>query len=182
MDDKKDIHILNELFSDYQRRFIRFAELYVRDEAIAKDFVIEAIMHYWEKRDSLRPDSNIPAYILTIVKHKCLNHLEHIRVRRDVTGKMEQHIRWELQTRIASLRACEPEELFTGEARAIVDRTLMSLPEQTRTIFTMSRWDNMPVREIASHFGISVKAVDYHISKTLKALRKSLKDYLPMGV
>ena len=35
-------------------------------------------------------------------------------------------------------------------------------------------------REIACELNISIKDVEYHISKSLKALRKTLKDYLPL--
>ena len=42
----------------------------------------------------------------------------------------------------------------------------------------MSRYENKSIKEIADALNISVKGVDYHISKALKALRVSLKDYL----
>lgn len=38
----------------------------------------------------------------------------------------------------------------------------------------------MSNREIAETLNISVKGVEYHISKALKALRVALKDYLPL--
>jgi len=42
----------------------------------------------------------------------------------------------------------------------------------------MSRYENKSVKEIADSLDITVKGVDYHISKALKALRVNLKDYL----
>ena len=39
---------------------------------------------------------------------------------------------------------------------------------------------NKTNREIACELNISIKDVEYHISKSLKALRKTLKDYLPL--
>ena len=138
---------------------------------------MEAIMQYWKKRETLHDDSNIPAYILTIIKNKCLNHLDHLKVCRNAAEEMKKNRQWELQTRIASLRACDPEELFGGDARETVEKTLASLPAQTRELYIMSRHENRSNSEIASHFGMSVKGVEYHISKALKALRKSLKDF-----
>ena len=66
------------------------------------------------------------------------------------------------------------------EVMDIVQRTLQSLPEQTSRIFTLSRFGNKTNREIACELNISIKDVEYHISKSLKALRKTLKDYLPL--
>ena len=43
----------------------------------------------------------------------------------------------------------------------------------------MSRIEYMSHKEIAEALGITVKGVDYHISKAIKKLKISLKDYLP---
>ena len=44
----------------------------------------------------------------------------------------------------------------------------------------MSRFENKMNKEIAENLGITVKGVEYHISKALKEFRISLKDYLPL--
>ena len=62
----------------------------------------------------------------------------------------------------------------------IVEETLCQLPQQTRMIFQMSRNEGKSNMEIASEISISEKTVEYHITKSLKALRLSLKDYLPI--
>lgn len=175
-----DLKAFNQLFSDYQGRFIRFAQTYVRDTAVAEDFTVEALMYYWEKQKVLPEDTNVPAYILTIIKHKCLNHLQHQQVQEEVSEKLKDHAVWELNTRISTLRACEPSELFTAEAQAIVDRTLAGLPEQTRRIFMMSRYENKSHKEIAELTGMTTKGVEFHVNKALKELRTNLKDYFPL--
>ena len=106
-------------------------------------------MDYWEVRDILREDSNIPAYILTLVKHKCLNHLKRKQLQEDVSQRIRNVAEWELNIQISSLEVCEPTELFTNEIKEIVNRTLEQLPEQTRRIFIMSRVANKTRKEIA---------------------------------
>ncbi len=177
MKPSSELKIFNQLFADYQKKFIRFANLYVRDEDIAEDFTMEAFMQYWEKRHTLKKDSNIPAYILTIIKNKCLNYLQHIQIKEEVSGQLKKHAEWELNTRISTLEACNPEELFTAEVREIVNRTLTNLPEQTRRVFIMSRYENKSYKEIAETFGMTIKGVEYHIIQALKKLRVNLKDY-----
>ncbi len=179
MDSTNNIEAFNQLFTDYQGPFIRFANNYVKDQAIAEDFTLEAFMYYWENRHSLKSESNIPAYILTIVKHKCLNYLQHLQVHEYVSEELRDHATWKLRTRIATLEACDPEELFSTEAIELVRKTLYSMPEKTRKIFLMSRFQNRTYKEIATQFNLTEKGVEFHISKTLKELRKNLKDYLP---
>jgi len=54
------------------------------------------------------------------------------------------------------------------------------LPPQCKTVFALSRFEQRKNKEIAEELGISVKAVEGHISKALKLFRNSLKDYLPI--
>ncbi|ADV44435.1 RNA polymerase sigma-70 factor [Bacteroides helcogenes] len=177
-----DLKKFNQLFSEYQGRFIRFAQTYVRDMAVAEDFVTEALMYYWEKQDSLPGDVNVPAYILVIIKHKCLNYLQHLEVREAASERMKKYAEWELKTRLATLQACDPDELFSAEAQAIVDRTLAGMPKQTREIFIMSRYQNKSYKEIAALTGMTPKGVQFHINKVLQELRVNLKDYLPLFI
>ena len=44
----------------------------------------------------------------------------------------------------------------------------------------MSRIESMSHKEIAAKLDITTKGVEFHISKALKELRISLKDYLPV--
>ena len=182
MNKNSELTAFNKLFSDYKERFVCFAYTYVRDQAVAEDFVIDSLIYYWENRHRLDENTNVPAYVLTTIKHKCLNYLQHIRLHEEVAENMVNHAQWELQTRIATLQACEPYELFTAEAEEIVNRTLESLPERTRQIFSMSRMQNMTYQEIASQLDITAKGVEFHIAKALKELRISLKDYMPVFI
>lgn len=182
MENSADLKTFNQLFADYQGRFIRFANMYVRDTAVAEDFTIDALMYYWENRHTLEANSNIPAYVLTVIKHKCINYLQHIQVREDVNEQLINHAKWELETRISTLEACNPNELFTVEAQEIVNKTLASLPEQTRRIFIMSRYQNKSHKEIAEQLGITPKGVEYHIARALKRLHTELKDYLQIFI
>lgn len=175
-----DLKIFNQLFATYQSRFTRFANTYVRDWAVAEDVTIDSFVYYWENRHALPAETNIPAYVLTTIKHKCLNYLQHIQVHEEVAENLKKHAQWALQTRIATLEDCNPNELFSLEAMRIVNQTLATLPEQSRKIFRMSRFENKSQKEIAELLGITSKGVEFHITKVLKELRKNLKDYFPL--
>lgn len=165
------------MFVNYHKRFVRLANTYVRDSFVAEDITGDAFMYCWEHRHALASDLNIPAYIFTAIKHKCLNYLQGLRVRGAASDNLKNHAEWELNMRIATLEACEPGELFAREIQEIVENTLNAMSEQTRKIFVMSRYDNLSYKEIAAHFGITVKGVEFHISKALKQLHNNLKDY-----
>jgi len=172
------IQNFNKLFNEYYERFIRFAMSYVRDRQIAEDFVSEAFTSYWERKDNLLPDTKPQAYILTIIKNKCINHLQFLQVRRHAEKEINRHQDWLLDIHIATLQACDPELIFAEEIRQIVDKTLEMLPQKTRQIFVMNRYQNLSYKEIAVKMNVSTKAVEFHISKALQYFRVSLKDFI----
>lgn len=157
-----------------------FAYSYIRDMATAEDIYIDAIMQYWEKRNEIPADTNIPAYILTCVKNKALNHLRHINIKAEVEEQLFSHSVRELNFRITSLESCDPSELYTIEVKEIIRKTLDELPDQTRSVFFKSRYENKTNREISDELNISIKTVEFHITKALKVFRIKLKDYLPV--
>jgi len=178
----KETNSFSALFEQYKEPFILFANSYLHERVVAEDIFIEAMMQYWEKRKKLSPDTNIPAYILTIIKNKALNHLRHLDVKLEAEVELFDHQTKELKFRISSLESCDPIELFSEEMQSIIRKTMGELNEQTRRIFYKSRYENKTNREIAEELGISIKTVELHISKALKLFRARLKDYLPLIV
>ena len=98
-----EIYSFNQLFTDYKGRFVHFANTYVGDSMVAEDIAIESLMYYWENRGKLAPDSNVPAYILTVIKHKCLNYLQRLRTREEIVEYLKDCDTWELNLRIAKI-------------------------------------------------------------------------------
>lgn len=176
-DSALDLASFNRLFGDYQQRFIRFAVSYISDSAAAEDIVMESFAAAWSRRDMLTVGT-FPPYTLTIVKNRCLNYLRAQEIRSRAAENIHTHGTRMLRLRITTLQACDPEELFSEEARKLVEQTLAALPERTRDIFIRSRFRGQSYKEIAAETGTTVKSVEFEISKAMKALRIALKDYL----
>ena len=154
----------DNIYSEYYQRCFLFAKSYLHDEMLSKDIASEV--------------DNIRAFLMTVVKNQSLNHLRNEHLRMEARENILNDELYELDFRISSLDACNPTDIFSEEINRIVNRTLDTLPLQTRNVFRMSRYENKSIKEIADTLNISVKGVDYHIGKALKALRVNLKDYL----
>jgi RNA polymerase sigma-70 factor (ECF subfamily) len=139
---------------------------------------MDAYMAFWEKRAEMDNIRNIYAYILSIVKNRTLNYLEHRKVVAEALEKIQEHSERELNFRIDTLRACEPEELFSEEVRSIVERGLNRVSDLDARIFKMSKLDDKTNKEIAAALDISLKTVEAHITKITKIMRRHLRDYL----
>ena len=161
------------LFATWRARFEAIACRYVRSAAVAGDLVSE-------NRGRIPADANLQAYILIIVRNKCLDWLRA----QSLHAKIEQEV-YELRRRvlaadIRSLQAFNPEEIFSAEVAAIVRQSLDRLPELTREVFVARRFEELSYKEIAEKYGITVRRVEFELEKAVKQLRVALKDYLPV--
>src|SRR5690554_2439702 len=122
---------------------------------------------------------NPKVILFTILKNKALDYLKHQNIKESVLSSLSEHGRRELEIRISTLEASDPEQVFAEDIQHIIRQSFSKLPKQTRKIFKMSRLKNLSRKEIGDKVGVSVKGVDYHISKALKLLKEELKDYFP---
>jgi RNA polymerase sigma-70 factor (ECF subfamily) len=80
----------------------------------------------------------------------------------------------------ASATASLEDELNQEQLMVLIENHLHELPEKTQTIFKLSRYEHKSVKEIAGQMQLTDKAVEYHITRSLKLLRQHLRNYLNM--
>ncbi|MDH6304115.1 RNA polymerase sigma-70 factor (ECF subfamily) [Parabacteroides sp. PF5-5] len=164
----------------YYKRFVRYAFYYVSNIQTAEDITHDAILYYWENKDSLSYETDVLGYILLTVKNKCLNFLKHLQVETDYSKKYAELHKWEIEARIMTLEDDNYADIFTKEIIDIITKSLSKLPEQTQYIFIQNRFKYQSRKEIAAAMGVSLQKIDYHINKANNHLYKDLKDYLPV--
>ena len=169
----------NSIYTDYYRKAFLFTLSYVHNDQVAEDIVSEAIIHLW-KLSKEREISNVEAILITYIRSKSLNYLKHIQAQENVCQTLLDKGQRELEIRISTLEACDPNEILSKELRAKVKTLLADMPEKTRIAFVRDRLDGKSHKEIAEELGISVKGVEYHIGKAVKMRRDNLKEYAPV--
>jgi RNA polymerase sigma-70 factor (ECF subfamily) len=167
------------IYKQFYRKAFCFAKSYVHDGLAAEDIASESLIKLWEQMRRNRIN-NPEVFLLTILKNRSLDYLKHEAIREEAFVELKNDYQEELNLRISMLESCNPEGIFTAEIQQILHDTLARFPKQTRLIFEMSRFNNQSNKEIADALGLTVKTIEYHISKVLKALRISMKDYLPL--
>jgi len=68
--------------------------------------------------------------------------------------------------------------LLDSELTKQIDKAIQNLPDGIRETFMLNRFDGLSYQQIAKQENVSVKAIEYRISKALTILRKDLGDYL----
>lgn len=166
------------LYRKYYPRMYGFANSYVRDSFVAGNLVHDAFMVLWENRQKITPETNVPAYLLTVIKNNALNHLNRIKTQMRVKEDIQSHYLKEIDLRCSTLDACNPERMFLADMEQIIRKTIDTLPEQCRKVIILSRFQGLSHKDIARKLNISVKGVEFHITRALKSLRTELKDYI----
>ena len=163
------------IFDMYYPRIWFFVKEYIKNEQDAKDIMQNIFLTLYEKRNSLKPNTNLNAYLFTLAKSQCLNYLKHLRVveKYSMTVQAEQQ---ETFINYYAMNTFEPDQMDIESLELLVEEAINHLPEQCRKVFEMSRYDGLKNKEIAQKMGISIKTVEAHISNALRILRVALKD------
>ena len=167
----------NTLFNRYYAVLCAYSESFVNDRQLSEDLVQDVFVNVWMKRGVLKFDETIVPYLYRAVHNTSIQYLRHQKVK----DRYNAHIHAKLTE-----AECIPMEWVTidtnpaeaNELQTLYRQGLEQLPAQTRGIFLYSRERGMKYSEIADLTGLSVKSVEYHISKALEVFRKVLKDYL----
>lgn len=156
------------IFVAYYPALCEYASFFVPDSD-AEDLVQEFMVRLWENRAMLLVDASLKAYLFAGVRNRCLNAIRNRRCKRTIQTFLYERMQGLFD---------DPSDLFLADTTERIARAIDELPDNTRRIFEMSRFQDLPNREIADRLHVSVKTVEYHISQALKILRVKLKDYL----
>lgn len=163
-----------QVFKAHFRALHSYAYTILRDESHGEEVVQQVFYKLWEKKGTVNINQSLKAYLYQSVYHESLNYLKHLKVKK------------EHQSYILAVsdekELSSSKNLIVKELESKIVEALKHLPEQCRTIFQMSRFEDLKYREIAAHLGISVKTVENQMGKALKIMRMHLAEYLPFLV
>lgn len=174
MEQRFDDLAFERLFKDHYRELHAYAQVILRDTITAEEIVQGMFLKFWEKRALLDIQTSVKAYLYRCVYNDSMNYLKHEKIKLKYTDFV-----------VHSMNGThEPASAKTelGELELQLHHALNELPEQCRTIFQMSRFEELKYREIAEELGLSVKTVENQMSKALKLLRLKLADFITLMV
>jgi RNA polymerase sigma-70 factor (ECF subfamily) len=167
---RKDETAFEQVFKTHFKRLHAYAFTILRDEVEAEEMVQQVFFKLWDRNENLSLTGSVSAYLYRAVHNESLNYLKHQKVR----STHQLHIAYSMKNEVEH----PAKKILTGELEKKIHSALNELPEQCRTIFQMSRFDELKYREIADKLGISVKTVENQMGKALKLLREKLVDFL----
>lgn len=162
-------------FESVYKHFLRPLHVYaiaiMKDEDRAEGMVQNVFLKLWDKKERLSFSGSLQAYLYGAVYHECLNYLRHEKVK----IKHQQHVVYTMGN-----NGEENGNMELMDLREKLAVALNELPEKCRTIFQLSRFEELKYQEIADRLQISIKTVEAQMGKALKILRVKLVDFLPL--
>ncbi len=160
-----DPYAFRTLFKRYYLPLVQYARRYIRDRQTAEDIVSDVYLKIWEKRNELNIHDSIKAYMYKMTRNYSLNYLKR--------NKLESTETWQLKLSAQHVTFAD-EQLHLDEMEKHIEKAINALPDRTREVFTMHRYDNLKYSEIAEVLNIKEGTVETHMVRALKFLRKRL--------
>ncbi|MFN8355416.1 MAG: sigma-70 family RNA polymerase sigma factor [Spirosomataceae bacterium] len=176
LDDERLVGFLQEgkisAFEEIYRRYwyklfsIAYHQTGVREEA--EELVQEVFLAVWNRREEV-VIRQLDLYLTIAIKNQVYDYFKSqisYRKYQEYLIFQEIHQNYSIDEIVN----------FT-ELSAAVESVLSRLPEKSAEVFKRSRFENQSVREIAHSLNLSEKAVEYHLTKSVKFLKEQLKAY-----
>jgi len=169
---KRDEAAFEQVFKTHYRNLHAYAFTILKDEDEAEETVQQVFYKLWERSDNLNFSGSIAAYLYRAVHNESLNSIKHQKVK----ANYQLHVAYSMKNKSEQEQTKWTEKELEGQFR----KALNKLPEQCRTVFQLSRFENLKYKEIAEKLDISIKTVENHMGKALKLLRTKLVDFIPL--
>ena len=161
--------VFDYFFDKYYQGLCVYAYRMLKSNSEAEDLVQDFFVRILETRKTISIETSVKSYFIRSVHNRCLDHLAHQKVRIN-------HEQFRLK--MMSEEDLQQYPLLDSELTKQIERAIQNLPDGIRETFMLNRFESLSYQQIAKQENVSVKTVEYRISKALTILRKDLGDYL----
>lgn len=161
-----------EIYDRFAEKLFSLAYTQVGSKEEAEDIIHDLFEDLWKKRaeSTIR---NLATYLVVSVKYLTVAYIKSQMSLR----KFQEYL---IFNEIQQFNMVEDIVNF-GDLQRAVENAMKTLPEKTVEVFKMSRFERKSVRDIAENLQLSEKAVEYHITKSLRVLREHLHLHVQAG-
>lgn len=157
-----------EIYDRYWYKLFCISYHQVGSREESEELVHDIFESLWNKRNDTEI-RNLGTYLVMAMKYRITNFIKS-----QITWRRYQE--YLILNKIQETYSTDEIVQFSDLSQA-VDEVMRKLPEKTSKVFQLSRFENHSVKYIAEEMNISEKAVEYHITKSLKALKDNLWMY-----
>lgn len=133
----------------------------------SQSLVQDCFVRLWANRHKADSIKSLPAYLSTMVRNRCIDHIRQMKTLEKLHDKLEME----------EFVVNAENTLLTREFEELLVNAISALPKKSKMAFEYSRFENLTYKEIGDKMNISSKAVEALLSRALRLLRKDLQPY-----
>jgi RNA polymerase sigma-70 factor (family 1) len=162
-------HAFEQIFKYYWKKLYTVARAKVTSDDDAQEILQAIFTNLWEKRATLLIN-DLSFYLHACVKNAVLNLLR---------SRITREKYWNYyKTFFPSTADATDEIISVNDLDSAFNDLVQGLPEKSREVFKLSRIEGKSNAEIAAIMALSEKAIEYHLTKSLRILRVRLRDFI----
>ena len=141
----------------------------LRSHEDAKELTQEIFKSLWERRTQIDASGSLKYYLAKAAKFQLYNFYRNQKI-------TKKHLDHFFRDFVEAENSTENEINYL-QLKEQFDVSLDRLPGRCKTVFHLSRENNLSHKQIAKKLNISVKTVEYHITNACRYLAKELRLY-----
>ena len=159
-----DYHAFELVYGQYSLRLAGNLRKLLKDRELAGEALQEIFLRLWNNKASIDPEKPIKAYLFRISENLV----------RDTFRKAARDERMRAYFMAFTTEGYDHIErtLFEQENKQMLYDAISQLPPQRQRVYRLCKLDEMSYKEISEQLGISVAAVNDHITKANAFLRE----------
>ena len=158
-----DDRAFKKIFDKYYVPLRSYAFRYVGDDSRTDNFVQDAFLIVWERKEDFQVLFALKRFLYVSVKNACLNYLKHQAVEKRNLSELTKHLESEQ----------EEEAILEEEIHAELFQAIEGLSGQAKKVIK-ALMEGLSNQEIAQSLNISIHSVKTVKQRAYKALRKEL--------
>lgn len=172
---RRDKQVIQQLVSRYHKQVIKTAYYFLKSMDDAEDLAQEVCIEILESVGKFKGDSSFSTWIYRITVNKSLNFIRKHK-RNQLMENIENLFRKSISGNQPEM--AEPAVNDTGiednERAALIHEAIHRLPENQKTAFILSKYDELSYKQIADVMNISLASVESLLQRAKQNLQKSL--------
>lgn len=158
------------IYERYHKVLYVVSYRYLKEENRSKDVVQDVFTTLWEKRESIRVNTNLKSYLYSMVRNQILNIIK--REKRQVLSN------WESERETLADTDNFLQTIADNQMHETLYEAIDKLPKQKRFVCLLKVKEGLSNKEVAKKLNITEHTVKKHYTQSLARLRVLLKSML----
>ena len=155
------------IYDKHRNRIYKTAIKFLKSPIIAQDVVQDVFLKLWFERKAINASMPLEAWLFTVAKNNILNKLRKIANEWKAIDQL---------THKSTFTENTTEEMVgAAEFKRNLALAISALPEQQKSVFRLSKFENLTYFQIGQQLGISPLTVKTHLSRAIHSIKRQFE-------